>query len=117
MRRPFIAMIAAAAVGCGSSVFAQGGDLRGVTMRVLDDLRDVDAVVIELGPSNVADEEAGKRDRTHTESAEREGADAAAQQGVRFDEPKELHDPDDDERAEGKLEDRDVEQPAAPAVP
>ena len=35
---------AALVIGCGSA-FAQGGDLAGVTMRVLDDVSDVEAVV------------------------------------------------------------------------
>jgi hypothetical protein len=112
MRRLYIATCAAAV---GAAAFAQGGDLRNVTMRVLDDLRDVDAVVIELGASSGDDAAAeGERAGRDADSAARDGAAGAAKEADRFAERKELHDPDDDEAAEGRLEDRDVEQPAAP---
>jgi len=114
---------AALVIGCGSA-FAQGGDLAGVTMRVLDDVRDVDAVVIELGANRGEGEEGADRDGaargddTNTAAA---AADAApATEDRNLDEARvraDLHDPDDDERAEGKLEDNDVEHPAVPPTP
>ena len=114
MRRPVAVFFVAAATVFGSSALAQGGDLRGVTMRVLDDLSGVDAVIIELDASNTEDEEAAQRSRARrdaADSAERKDAESAARESDRFDEPKELHVPDDDEPGEGRLEDRDVEQP------
>jgi hypothetical protein len=48
MRRTTIALLTLlAACGCGV-VLAQGGSLAGVTMRVLDDIAGLDAVIIEL---------------------------------------------------------------------
>ena len=112
---------AALVIGCGSA-FAQGGDLAGVTMRVLDDVSEVDAVVIELGANRGEGEEGADRDGRARDAANAADADATQAPAARAeaDEPRrhaDLHDPDDDENAEGKLEDRDVEQPAAPTVP
>jgi hypothetical protein len=42
-----MALLAALALG-SAAVLAQDGDLRGVTMRVVDDLSSIDAVVIVL---------------------------------------------------------------------
>src|SRR5690349_4742602 len=115
MRRSLSTILGAAlAIGCGS-VFAQGGDLAGVTMRVLDDVRDVDTVVIELGASRGEGEEGADRDGAARGDADAAAAaDAAhATEDRNLDEPRaraDLHDPDDDERAEGKLEDNDVER-------
>ncbi len=115
MRRPFIAIFAATlAFGCGSAS-AQGGDLAGVTMRVLDDVSDIDAVVLELDANRGNEEEGAERGRA--------GADGAdpAEQPAASDERREreaLHEPDHDERSEGKLEDHDVvERPAAAPTP
>ena len=106
-------------MGCGSA-FAQSGDLAGVTMRVLDDVSDVHAVVIELDASRGESEEGADREgRARDEANAADDAQAPAAR-ARDDEPRrraDLHDPDDDENSEGKLEDRDVEQPAAPTVP
>lgn len=118
MRRSFSTILAAALVcGCGAAL-AQGGDLSGVTMRVLDDVSDVDAVILELDASRGEGEEGaeggGRRARADEAQADAEpGASADAERRDRA----QLHDPDDDERSEGKLEDNDVEQPAVPPVP
>lgn len=120
--RPSLSTILGAAlvIGCGSA-FAQGGDLAGVTMRVLDDVRDVDAVVIELGANRGEGEEGADRDGAARGDDANAAADAAqATEDQSLDEPRaraDLHDPDDDERAEGKLEDNDVERPAVPPTP
>ena len=125
MRRALSTILGAAfTIGCGS-VFAQGGDLAGVTMRVLDDVSDVHAVVIELDATRGQSEESGDRDGAARDEANAAGADAAQAPGTRaeddrVDEPRgrsELHHPDDDEDAEGKLEDNDVERPAVPPAP
>jgi hypothetical protein len=104
-------------VGCGSAL-AQGGDLAGVTMRVLDDVSDVHAIVIELDANRGEGEEGADRaGGARGNEANATDADAAP---AEKDEPRaraDLHDPDDDENAEGKLEDNDVERPAAPATP
>ena len=115
MRLRFSTILAAAlACGCGSA-FAQGGDLSGVTMRVLDDLSDVDTVILELDANRGEGEEG---DEAQAADAERPAGESAEED--RLDERrdrKDLHHPDDDERSEGKLEDHDVEQPAVPPVP
>jgi len=122
MRRALSTILGAALVIGGGSAFAQGGDLAGVTMRVLDDVSDANAVVIELGASRGESEEGADRDgggRGNDANAAAEDA-ARAAEDESLDEPRaraDLHDPDDDERAEGKLEDNDVEQPAVPPVP
>jgi hypothetical protein len=113
MRRSWVTALAATLVsGVGAS--AQDGDLAGVTMRVLDDVSDVDAVILELDSSRGEGEDASARGGAQSDdasSAKRQAAEPAPPD--RFAEPrKELHDPDDDERSEGKLEDNDVEQPA-----
>ncbi len=121
--RPFIAIFAAAlAVGYGSA-FAQGSDLAGVTMRVLDDVSDIDAVVLELDANRGDEEEGAERGRAGADGAdpaELDAAQPAATEGDHLDERREreaLHEPDDDERSEGKLEDNDVERPAAAPTP
>ena len=84
-------------------------------MRVLDDVSDVHKVVLELHANRGPDEEAAEGDGRRARADE-----AASAEEDRLDERRdrtELHDPDDDERSEGKLEDRDVEQPAAPPTP
>ena len=122
MPRSFSTIIGAMLVmGCGSAL-AQSGDLAGVTMRVLDDVSDVHAVVIELDATRGESEEGADRDGRAGDAANAADADATQAPAARAeaDEPRrhaDLHDPDDDENAEGKLEDRDVEQPAAAPVP
>ncbi len=130
MQRHALLALAAAYVFGAADVLAQGGDLAGVTMRVLDDVSDVDAVVLELDASRGEDAEGASADGNAEGDAEKatdeEGSraarrDAPADEARRPDngERDELHDADADERAEGRLEDRDVERPAAPpaAVP
>ena len=114
MRRALIMTFAATLGLSAASAFAQDGGLSAVTMRVLDDVSDVDAVILDLDTNRGEGEEASERGGAPSDdasSAEREAAEPATPD--RFAEPrKELHDPDDDERSEGKLEDNDVEQPA-----
>ena len=123
MRRSFSTILGAALVcGCGGA-FAQGGELSGVTMRVLDDVSDVDAVILALDANRGESEEGAEGDGRRARSDEAPAADAgpgASADEDHLDERRdrtELHDPDDDERSEGKLEDNDVEQPAVPPVP
>jgi hypothetical protein len=70
---------------CGHA-FAQRGDLAGVTMRVVDDLRGIDAVVLELEPPR-----GGER----AESAEAEAVEPPAV----------------DERGESRREEEGAERP------
>ena len=118
MRRSLSTILGAALVIGWGSASAQGGDLSGVTMRVLDDLRDVDAVVIELGALRGEGEEAADRDNAARGDDAKAAADAArAAEEQSRDESRagaDLHDPDEDERAEGKLEGNAVERPAPP---
>ena len=115
MRRFITALAATLAYGA-IGAFAQDGDLAGVTMRVLDDVSDIDAVILELDGNRGEDAGASEGDDARPDeasSAERSAAESAEKD--RFAEPREeLHDPDDDERSEGRLEDNDVERPAAP---
>jgi hypothetical protein len=105
-----------------AGAFAQSGDLSGVTMRVLDSLADVDAVVLSLDASP-AEGEQGAAERAATAEDQAEGERSRASQDAteaeRAAERHELHDTDVDERSEGRLEDRDVaERPAAaPTTP
>lgn len=69
---------------CGHA-FAQGSDLAGVTMRVLDDLSGIDAAVLELEPA---------RSEERAEGAEEEDAVPAT-----------------DERDEGRREEEGAERP------
>ncbi|HUQ52601.1 MAG TPA: hypothetical protein VM692_10290 [Gammaproteobacteria bacterium] len=130
MQRQIRTALAAALVFGSSGALAQDGTLAGVTMRVLDDLQDVDAVVLELDAGR-GETEDGAPSPEPREGAAAEGAgrsrDTAAREvaaeGERRAERRErdaLHDVDEDERAEGRLEDRDVErstQPPPPAAP
>jgi hypothetical protein len=122
MRRSFSTILGAALVcGCGGA-FAQGGDLSGVTMRVLDDVSDVHNVILGLDASRgeSEDEGEGRRRGDEAQAADAERApDASAEEGHLAEgrDRTPLHDPNDDERSEGKLEDNDVEQPAVPATP
>jgi hypothetical protein len=118
-------LVATLAFG-SAGAYAQGGDLAGVTMRVLDDLSGVDAVVLELDSSRGEGEaaaasndgEAAAQDATRSPDAAQNDAEAADSGAERRERPN-LHDVDRDERGEGRLEDRDVERPAVPpaAVP
>jgi len=113
MRRSLMTAFAATLVfGVGAS--AEDGDLSSVTMRVLDDVSDIEAVILELDANRGEDEEGSERGDAQSDGAstpERNAAEAATED--RFAKPREeLHDPDDDERREGKLEDNDVEQPS-----
>jgi hypothetical protein len=118
MRRSFSTVLKAALVCASGSAFAQSGDLSGVTMRVLDDISDIDAVVLELDANRGAVEEGA--DEAADADGDVEQAPSARAEEDRLDERRdrdELHDPDDDERSEGKLEDNDVERPAVPPTP
>lgn len=117
MGRPLTTIFAAALAGAFGSAAAQDGGLSGVTMRVLDDVGDIDAVILELDGNRGEGEDS---DAGEGDSAEREAEQAAEAEEERLDgrrEREELHDPDDDERSEGRLEDNDVERPAVPPVP
>jgi hypothetical protein len=129
MQRQAQLSLAVALVFGSAGALAQSGDLAGVTMRVLDDVSDVVAVVLELDANRgegqegaaaddgvhsaaAADDEEQTRDAaTRDDAAE---AAARAERRAERGERDELHDADADERAEGRLEDRDVERLAVP---
>ena len=125
MRLRFGTTLTAALVCASGSAFAQSGDLSGVTMRVLDDVSDIDAVILELDASRGPGEEGAGSRRASADDAddadgEAEQAPSARTEEDRLDERHdrdELHDPDEDERSEGKLEDNDVERSAVPPTP
>jgi hypothetical protein len=126
MQRPVLSSLAAALVFGATGALAQSGDLSGVTMRVLDDLGEVDVVVLSLDANrSETDEDAADapadgettRDADRArETASRDEADEDERRAERR-QRDELHDTDVDERSEGRLEDRDVERPAVPAAP
>jgi hypothetical protein len=114
-----IAFLAAALAFAAATAEAQSGNLAGVTMRVLDDVSDIDAVILELDRDRT--EEAAERDGRSIIDDERSAADseedpAGESRDDRLEDDREadaLHDADVDERSEGRLEDDDVERPAA----
>jgi hypothetical protein len=110
--KALLALATALTVGCASNVLAQAGDLGGVTMRVLDDVSDIEAVVIDIraarGETEGAEGEGGAADR---DAAVERGDETAEERRERQD----LEDTEDEEHGEGELEDNDVEQ--TPVVP
>ena len=112
-------MALAATLTFGSAGALAQGSLAGVTMRVLDDLSDIDAVVLELDANRAAGDESSATDGPEAAPAEEAGDTAPAEPTERElgDDTDELHHVDDDERSEGRLEDRDVERPAASQPP
>jgi hypothetical protein len=122
MQPQSLVFLAAALAVAAASALAQSGDLAGVTMRVLDDVSDADAVILELDANRGEAEEGaevdGRASGDGASAAETDRRDAAA----REDRLGERRNRDelrggDDERSEGRLEDRDVERPAAPPAP
>jgi hypothetical protein len=124
MQRRAVISVAIAAVFASASALAQDGDLSRVTMRVLDDLRDVDAVVLELDANRGEGEEGAESDgrdagdaATGDESRDAARAEAAPDESSDLRrERDELHE-DNDDRNEGRREDRDVERPVTPLAP
>jgi hypothetical protein len=126
MQRRALISVAATLAFASASAVAQDGALSGVTMRVLDDLSDVDAVLLELDANRSESAEGAEsdgrseRDAVADADSGRDTARAEAEADERRDlrsERDELHE-DDDERSEGRREDRDVERPpAAPPAP
>ena len=131
MQRPALLCLAATLTFSSAGALAQSGALSGVTMRVLDDLSGVDAVVLatrrESGRGR-AGRRCGRRQcaaacqrkraaRRH--ASVRAATEPESERRAAKRERDELHDTDIDERSEGHLEDRDVERPAvaAPASP
>ena len=124
MRLRLSTTLKAVLVCASGSAAAQSGDLSSVTMRVLDDVADIDAVILELDTNRGAGEEGADGDSRarggEADDADAERAPAESAEEDVLDERRdgdELHDPDEDERSEGKLEDNDVERPAVPPAP
>lgn len=107
MRRQALVSIAVVLAGGAGSALGQGGELAGVTMRVLDDLGGVDAVVLALDAGGNGEEAAESEGR---DAASAVDSDPAAERRDLRRERDGLHDSDVDERSEGRLEDRDVER-------
>ena len=126
MRQRLSTILKVALMCAGGSAVAQSGDLSSVTMRVLDDVADIDAVILELDANRGSGEEGADGD-SRARSGEADDADRDAERAPAesdeeddLDERRdrdELHEPDVDERSEGKLEDNDVERPAVPPAP
>lgn len=127
MRQPLISLASALAFSSAGGAVAQSADLSRVTMRVLDDVSDIAAVVLELDVNRGDSEDGaapaaapGEPD-TAARDAEEGGRDAAAREDAAVEErPGERRERDDlldadrDERSEGRLEDRDVARRAVP---
>ena len=115
MQRRKVCSLAAALVFGSASAFAQDGDLSNVTMRVLDDLSGVDAVLLELDSNRGKAEEGAESDSRDAATSDGSGRDAAPAEadGDELRDRDELHE-DDDDRNERRREDRDVERPAVP---
>jgi hypothetical protein len=113
----------------GSSGASAQDGLGGVTMRVLDDLGDIDAVVIELDADGSEDAERRRADGGAARDSEREAApgrqgeaarDASPEPNEREAERRERSERETGEaleRSEGALEDRDVEREPSPTTP
>jgi hypothetical protein len=129
MQRQARLSLAATLVFGSAGALAQDGDLARVTMRVLDDISDVDAVVLELDANRGEAEDgaagddgadrgaaAADEERSRDAASRDDAAEAAAEDARRAErrERDDLLDTDRDERSEGRLEDRDVERPAVP---
>jgi hypothetical protein len=95
-------ILVVSAFGVASSAYAQDGGLD-VTMRVLDDVSDVDGVVLDLGGDVEGDREADERGDARADS--RPDEDRRDGDGER--EHDAVDDGDREERAEGGLEDHD----------
>jgi hypothetical protein len=125
MERQARIALAALLVFGSAGALAQEGDLSGVTMRVLDDLGDAAAVVLELdGNRGESEQSADGGDRGAQARDEDRSSTAATPRSEPGEERRDLrrerddlHDAGDDERSEGRLEDRDVERPAAVQPP
>jgi hypothetical protein len=90
-------------------------------MRVLDDLGDVDAVILDLDASRGqnADGAEGRGNASVQDAAstERDTATPPAAEAGDDARDEKLHTPADDERGEGRLDDFDVEVPAPQPPP
>jgi hypothetical protein len=117
-RKALLSLAIALTMGCATTAFAQDDDLSGVTLRVLDDVSDIDAVVIAIreerheGESHDGERTDGEAGGDHEESdgadrgdGEDDLADADREDRGRHD----LEGEDHDER-ESDLEDHDVER-------
>jgi hypothetical protein len=122
MQRLSISLLAAMLALTAALADAQEGGLAGLTMRVLDDISDIDAVVLELDGNRGEEQDGADRgERRSSDDEQPAGADSAETSAAdaeddRLDADREdeaLHEPEVDERNEGRLEDRDVEIPAA----
>jgi hypothetical protein len=119
-RRTILSTAMALAFSAGA--FAQDGDLSRVTMRVLDSLDDAEAVVLELDADRAESEQgavSNDRGAANDDEVSRDAASAEADEDALRDlrrERDELRE-DDDDRAEGRREDRDIERPATPPAP
>jgi len=114
MRRKSMVLRAVFVLACvvASSAFGQDDKLE-VTMRVLDDVREIDGVFLsidneldsEVGDTQTTDRENGVDHNDSEEgAAEGEGGDdVGVDDGADFD-------TEDDEHAEGEIEDHDVEE-------
>ena len=73
--------VLSAALACGSTTgFAQDGDLAGVTMRVLDDISALDAVILELDTDGGEEEKAAEGAAAPEAERATDPRDAAAQE-------------------------------------
>jgi hypothetical protein len=121
-RRAIMSVAIGLALSAGA--LAQDGELSRVTMRVLDDLSDAKAVVLELDANRGESEEGAESDSRAASDAGSQDGDRAATRAEADEDARdlrrerdELHQ-DDADRDEGRREDRDVERPEpAPATP
>lgn len=100
MQRQTLMFLAAALALRAATGFAQGGALAGVTMRVVDDVSDLDAVIIELDVDGSEAKEAAEASAREADAAPANEADVAA-----------------DRPDPAAQENSDVERPAVPPTP
>jgi hypothetical protein len=113
-----LSLAVALVLGCASSAFAQDGDdLKGVTMRVLDDVKDIDAVVLDIDGDHDDGADGDAADHEGRDGHDGEANDGDHDRGQDGDDDDgedgdddDLEDGDDEEHGEGDLEDEDVER-------
>ena len=77
MQRQALMAFAATLIFGSASALAQGGSLAGVTMRVLDDISGIDAVVLDLDANSATGDESRAVDGPQAPTPAEEAADAA----------------------------------------
>jgi hypothetical protein len=97
--------------GVASGAFAQDDGLDDVTLEVLDDVSEIDAVILAIDEQLDQEREDGERaGRDREDGSEERAADRGVEHEDSADAVRDEDPSEHDERAEGDLEDHDVEE-------